>query len=84
MRRVLLEHYENFTRTLREFTRKPREFYEDITRVYEKTTRVLQVLYKIQSQFLVKNLLYSMSKKEQILENRGTKCYPVWKLKANI
>ena len=42
------------------------------------------ILDKEQKKNKIKNLLYSLSKKEQVLENKGTKRYPLWKIKAAI
>ena len=39
------------------------------------------VLDKLQRKNKIKNLVYALSKKEQAIENQGTKRFPVWKLK---
>lgn len=42
------------------------------------------ILDKEQKKNKIRNLLYSLSKKEQVVENKGTKRYPMWKLKTDI
>ena len=42
------------------------------------------ILDKEQKKNKIKNLVYSLSKKEQVLENKGTKRFPLWKIKADI
>lgn len=39
------------------------------------------VLDKSQRKNKIKNLVYALSKKEQVIDNQGTKRFPIWKLK---
>lgn len=40
------------------------------------------VLDKLQRKNKIRNLVYALSKKEQAIENQGTKRFPVWKFKS--